>query len=301
MTTLVLSDLIDETLDQLYWELEKPRPTMLGGALAADDTTLTLSISDIVSVTDLLEVDGELMLVTARTDDANPTFTVLRGYSNTTKTTHAQGDVALVNPYWTRSAVTRALQRFFTGVAPVHLTLIRSEMMNTVELAGVGQQLIPLDDDVIRVLEVRYQSPTSGRVVDLPNWCYEANLPTAVSSTGRGLRVGSTVSPSDDLMVTMAVRYQWQGTGESATIDVPDGTEDVPALYAAASLLSGREVSRLELDKLTEPSGEQAARTGSNVGLIRLKWQEVYRRLDEAKRTIAVPRPIVFRRFQRGA
>ena len=301
-TTLTLAQLIDETLDQLYYEIEKPRPLLLGAAIDASQTTLTVaSNAEVATITDLLEAGSELMLITAKTDDANPTFTVLRGYSRTDAVAHAKNDVVLVNPYWTRSAVTRALQRFFTGAAPVWLPLIRAEMMNTVEYAGVGQQLIPLDSDVIRVLEVRYQSPTSGRVVNLPGWRFEDNLPSAVVSSGMGLRVPSTVSPSDDLLVSMSVRYAWSGSGEDATVDVPAGCEDIPALYAAAVLASGREVSRLELDRLTEQSSEQAARTGSNVGLIRLKWQEVYRRLDEARRTISVPRPLVYRRFQRGA
>ena len=301
-TTLTMSDLVDETLDQLYYEIEKPRPLLLADAIDASTTTLTVvANAEITAVTDLFEVGDELMLITGRTDDANPTFTVMRGYSNTTAAAHDAGAVVLVNPYWPRSNVQRALRRFFTGVAPTFLTLMRAEMMNTDELAGVGQQLIPLDEDVIRVLEVRYQSPTSGRIVDVPGWRHEDNLPLAVSSTGKGLRVPSTVSPSDDLLVTMSVRYQWQGTGEAATIDVPSGTEDVPALWAAATLVSGREVSRVELDRLTEQSSDQAARAGYTVGLVRLLWQQVYRRLDEARRTISVPRPLVYRRFQRGA
>jgi len=300
-STLVLRDLIDQTLDELYYELEKPRPTALGVAVDDSQTSLTLVGHELVAVSDLIEVGTELMAVTAKTSDANPTFTVIRGYSSTTPAAHATTDVVLVNPYWTRSLATRALQQFFTGPAPVHLPLIRSEVMNTDQSsAGVSQQLIPLDPDVMRVLSVRYQSPTSGRIVDIPGWRFEDNLPTAVTSSGMGLRVGAAISSTDDLLVAMTCRYAWTGDGEAATIQIPAGAEDIPPMYAAARLLSGREVSRLELDRLVESGGEQGARQGSNIGLVRLRWQEVYRRIDEAKRTITVPRPIVYRRFQRG-
>jgi len=299
-STLVLSDLIDYTLDELYHELEKSRVTQLGAALGAATTTFTLIGYDLVSVTDLLEIGTELMVVTEKSNDANPTFTVIRGYSSTTAVAHTTSEAVLVNPYWTRSLVIRALQQYFTGPAIAHLPLIRSEVMTTVDVNNVSQQLIPLDSDVIRVLSVRYSSPTSARIIDLPGWRFEDNLPTAVSSTGMGLRVGAAVSSSDDLLVAMSARYLFTGTGEAATVDVPAGTEDIPPMYASCRLLSGREVSRLELDRLVESSGEQGARQGSNIGLVRLRWQEVYCRIDEAKRTITVPRPIVFRRFQRG-
>lgn len=299
-TTLVLRDLIDQTLDELYAELEKPRPTTLGADIDATQSTLTLA-GDLAATTDLIEIGTELLAITAKTSDTNPTYSVIRGYSSTTAAVHTATETVLVNPYWTRSMVTRKLQQFFDGPAATHLPLIRAEVMNTAESsAGVGQQLIALDDDVVRVLEVRYQSPTSGRLVDLPSWRHEDNLPTAVSSSGMGLRVGAAVSPTDDLLVSMKVRYAFTGVGEDATVEVPYGGADLPSAYASAWLLSGREISRLELDRLVESSGEQGARQGSNIGLIRLRWQEVYRRIDEAKRLIPTPRPLVYRRFQRG-
>ena len=299
-TTLVLGDLIEMTLDELYSELERPRPTQLGANITSTQTTITLVGFDYVSVTDILEVGNELMTVTAKTSDANPTFTVIRGYSATTAIAHTTTETVLINPHWTRNMVTRAINQFYTGSAPALLPYIRADVMNTASKAGVGQQLIPLAADVIRVLEVRYQSPTSGRIVDLYGWRHEDNLPTAISSSGMGLRISSVVSPTDDLLVTMKARYQWVGVGETATIQVPMGTEDIAPAHAAARLLSGREISRLELDRLIESANDTAVRSGSNLGLIKLRWQEVYRRIDEAKRLLPVPRPLVFRRFQNG-
>ena len=298
--TLTLRQLIDETLETLYRTAERPRPVTLGTAVSSSTIARQIVLTEgapYVSTTDTLEFGSELMLVTTKTEQVNPTFTVLRGYAGTTAVDHVFGEIGFINPYWPRSVVRRHIERFFRNIAPVHVPFVEAFLANTTFMAaGIGSQSIALDEDVIDVLDVRYQSPTTGRIVNVPGWHFEDHLPAAISSSGKALKVPSIVSPTDDLLVTVSRRYFFSGSTEDAAITMPDGISDIPSMWTAAMLASGREVSRLELDKLSDETGEAAARAGANVGLLRLLWTNVYRRIDEARRIDPKPNRLVYNR-----
>lgn len=302
MITRTLGELIDETLDVLYTTGERPKPVVsdriLGPTAQANILSLQLGAEE-VSVTDTLEFGSELLLVTRKTDAPNPELTVLRGYAGTPIGTINISQVGRLNPYWTRHHVGRTVRRFFTSVAQVWLPFIESEIFFTAEAGGIAQQLIALPSYVFRVNEVRYQSPLTGRIINVPGWREERNLPPEVTTSTIGLRVPSFVVPADDLIVSYERRYEWVGSGETASITMPDGIDDIPAQWAAAVLATGREMSRLELDKLSEATTEAAARQGSNINYLRFTWQNVYRRIDEARRTLHKARPLVYRRQQK--
>ena len=86
--SLTRSDLIDEALAILYRSSERPRPVAVGSDALADasDTQLTLAAGDddLVYVTSVLENGQELMLVTGKSTDATPVYTVSRSYAGTT-------------------------------------------------------------------------------------------------------------------------------------------------------------------------------------------------------------------------
>ncbi len=298
-TTQALSELIEDTFSILYRTAERPFQVAVGSdALAADvsDTSLTLATGySAVSATDILENGQELMLVTAKSDDAVPVFTVSRGYANTTVEAAATTDVLLVNPSFARRDVSEWIQRCFKSLMNTHLPAISSAEMNRV----ASKQYIAMPSDTVRVLSVRHVITSTGRIVDVGGWQFEEDLPTSFTATGKALRVPSTIDDDDDLVVTYQAPYAWSDATptEASTITCPLGAEDIPPLWAAAYAVTRREVQRGDLDKIEEWNQDQAMRQGINLRWARELWGEVYRRVDDSRRLQNVPKYRPFRKI----
>ena len=295
-TTLTLSDLIDETLSNLYRGAERPRQITVT-ATALDDagaTTFTCSNPELVPVTTRLETpDGEEMIVTGITDDDTPIVTVSRAFNNTPATSgQPTGTALLIEPRWGRKEIQRWIGRWFSGPGNTFFPSMLSTTMNR----APGLQYVSLPADTIRVLSVRHYSTLTGRIVDVGGWQHEKQLPADVVATGQALRVGSMIWDEDDLIVLTQQPYEWSGDTEDATIDLVVGAGDLPILYAAAYGIARREVTRVELDKVVEWNQEQAARAGINLRLLRDMWGEYYRRVDEARKIQDVPRHRPYRK-----
>lgn len=283
-----LGNLIDETLDVLLRPSEHPRRLALGSNALADlvDDKFTLAAdSDLVNVTDVIEFDSELVLVTAKNADATPVFTCARGYLDTTAATHASGSVGRLNPQFPRSKVERVLRQG-VGVLNTWLPRISSAVFQRIE----DQQYVEVGSDTIEVLEVGFFNEQTGRYTELAGWRFFEDVPDTVVGSTKLVRVPSSVTDDQDLVVKRVTPYSWSGTGELASVSVPLTADDLLPLYAAARLASGREVSRLELDKVEEWNREAAIRQGVNLRQVREMWTDFYRRLDECRRIQNVPR-----------
>lgn len=299
-TTLTLGALIEETLTILYRETERPKPAVLGTTINSSATTFTLTAGgNSVAVTTVLQFGLELMLVTNKSNDANPTYTVSRGYAGTSPISHTVGEVGEISPYWTRNRVRQVLLHAFTGPMNRHLPFIESVVDSLDLVSSTYKRFISVPANVMDVKSVRYMHPTSGRIVDVAGWRLEQDLPTSVVSTTKAIRVSSHIGSADQLIITYQVPYTWSATPpvDASTISVPLGSEDIAPLYVAAYLSLGRELSRLELDKVEEWNNEAAIRNGYNLGVIRQLWTTFYNRVDEARRLHPVPRNRVYRRW----
>lgn len=293
-TSVSLDDLVNETLAELYAVTEFPRSVTVGATAleTVQATTLTLGDgADTVGVSDVLEAaGGELMLVTAKSDAAVPVFTVARGYMGTPRETVATGGTLLLNPTHPRTRIVRALERAFDGPLTAHLPLIVSEVLQQPD----DMVYVPLPEECLRVFEVRYMDPGAGRIIDIDGWVFEDHVPVSVVPSGKALRVPTFVSPDDDLWVTFHSTYEWV----NGTVRVPVGARDLPVLFAVAYLVSGREVSRTELDRVEEWNQEQAVRQGISIRITRELWGNFYRRLDEARRVNPTPKNRVYRKWR---
>lgn len=277
-------ELIDEALDVLYRSVERPGIVVVGSddLASSSDTQLTLSYgADDVSVTDLLEINQELMLVTAKSDDATPVFTVQRGWLSTpVESSVATGSSLKVNPTWLRRDVSRHVTRALTGPIQTYLPNVVTSEYTIADDSFV----VELPAETLRVIEVKQfvhntMSPVEG-------WVYDDNLPASVSSTGKALLFQRTYpSPYDDIIVVSHEDYEWSGSGEAATVTLEDGTENLPSTYAVCRLITGREVSRSDLDKLEEwPQEQTSVRSGTSLRVVQSMWQDFYRQIDEARR-----------------
>lgn len=295
---MTLDQIIEDTLSNLYRTTERPFVTYIGTTGLTNETTQQCTLSDPAAVHRgmVLEIGYELVLVTDKSDDADPVFTLSRGYAGSTaESGHETLTPVLVDPAWPRSELARWVQRFFQTFMNTWLPSITSEVMQRVP----GMQYIDMPADTIRVLSVRHISNITGRIVDIGTWQFEEDLPDEIAPTGKLLRISAGIYDADELIVTYQVPYSWTGTGGAATIQVPLGSEDLPSLWCSAYGLARREVSRSELDKVEEWNQEQAIRQGVNLRLVREMWGEFYRRLDEARRVQYVPKTRPYRKMAR--
>lgn len=291
-TTVSLGSLVDSAL----YEIEHPAERGVALVMSASDflenatdTQFKLQAGTL-KVNDLAEFGSELVLVTAKTADVTPIYTVHRGYYNTTAVAHAAGTTGHSNPQFPRRRAAEFVNRALTRMEALGVALITSETMTRV--AGLRQVVLPAD--VRQVLQVLYVNPTTGRVMELDGWMEHDNVPASVSATGKVLSLPWYVMDADDLQVVYSEPYSWTGDfpDESATVVLPSAAVDIPSTYAAAMLISGREVSRMQLDRVEEWAQTEPLRGNGGGALVRAKWQEFYRLLDEARRVVALETPL---------
>jgi hypothetical protein len=295
--TVSLEALVDKALYELQGPAEQGLLVSLTSEALADaaDTEFTLTGDIGANVSDLIEFGSELVLVTDKSEDATPVYTVSRGYYGTTAVAHSQGTVGVVNPQYPRIRVAEGVRRSLARLEALGLPLLMSGTFTRT----TNLQYVEMPAETRDVLHVGYFEPTTGRFWDIPGWRFYDNVPTGKVSTGKIVRLPRFVYNADQLEVTYKVPYRWSNhpsaPTESATVDLPEGAEDLPAIYAAAWLVTAREVSRADLAKAEEWNHAEPMRGGVSTGLIRLKWQDFYRTLDEAKRLQPAPvhRPYV--------
>lgn len=301
--TLTVSDLIEDTLEKLYRTGERPRVvTMQGGSVLSDSGQTQFTVAaqdqDLLNVTDVVEFGQELVLITAKSADATPVFTCIRGYSNTTPGAYPTGTVGLKNPQWGRRQVRRSLDRYFDRAGNLWLPFITSGVFNPT----TDKYYVELPSTTMRVLEVTYMHPTTGRLVYIDNWNFFERVPTGVVTSTKVLRTPSVVDSTDDLMVTYQESYSYTSTDvdddEADTVEVPVGSQDLASQYACAYLLAGRELSRSEVDHVEEWNQEQVQRAGVNLRLLRDLWGQFYRAVDESRRLHHVPRHRPYRKIR---
>lgn len=289
LTPVTLGTFIDRALLELRSPSEVGHRVVLAGSISASDTELTLADASAVQTSDRLEFGSELLLVTAKTSDPIPVLTVARGYFGSPAATHAAGDLGETNPTYPRIRVAEAIRRSFARLEALGLPLIQSDTFNR----ETDLRYVILPAETREVLRVSYIG-TNGKWLDLDRWEHVQNVPTGKVASGQMLAVPRIVMDDDDLEVVYRTPYRWSSypvaAGETDTMSMQEGTEDLPAVYAAAWLVGAREISRQELDVATEWNQGEPSRGGVSMSLLRLKWQDFYRALDEASRLVPLPR-----------
>lgn len=291
--SVTLGALIDKALLELQSPVGGGRQVVMSGTIltGTDSTQFTLGAGAVVSPSDVIQFSDELVLVTAVEAGV---VTVSRGYYGTLKQVYQEGQIGYVNPTWPRKRIAEGVKRSFARLESLGVPLIRSATFARV----AGMQYITMPAETRDVLHVGYLD-ASGRFWDIPSWRYFQDMPTSKIATGKIVRLPSYVADTDELEITYRVPYRWanhpaEPFGDT-TIEVPEGAEDLPAAYAAAWCLSAREISRTELDVAEEWNRGEPQRGGVSLSVVRAKWQEFYRALDEARRLnpIQTHRPYV--------
>lgn len=300
VSTVTLADLIEETLDLLHRVGERPKRIVMGAndLTSAVDTTLTLTDGSTPTQTQmLLEFGDELMLVTAKSSDTVPVFTVARGYLGPAASSAIpNGTVGNLNPAYPRYQVRRAVERCIKALeSPKGLPNITSGVFTR----DTDKQYIEMPATTVDVFEVGHLNVITGRFDVISGWRFFEDMPVSQIATGKILRLPSVVSDADELVVKYQAPYAWSDSTEAATIDLPLGGEDLPALFAVSRIVTGREISRGEIDKVEEWNHEAAVRGGVNLRQIQALWADYYRRLDEVRSSQNVPKNRPYRKIAR--
>lgn len=286
--SVTLGTLIDSALDELQSPTEQGKLVVLGSSIVAAATTFTLSFGS-ASIGDLIEIAAEVMLVTNKSNDANPIYTVHRAYARTTAVSHASGAVGYLNPQWNRQRVANAVKKAFPRLEALGVPLLKSAVFTTAAAEEhTWRRVLPLPAETREVWSVRND------LAEIEGWEYIEDLPTASYSTGKVVKLPRDIATTDDFNVTYRVPYRWSTYPsepvEASLIDLPEEAVGLPAAYAVAWLVSAREISRQELDRAMEWNTNEPARGGVSLRLVQQKWQDFYRQLDEVRR-VDTPQP----------
>lgn len=282
--TVTLGGLIDRTLEEVQSAAELGRTAVRVEALGPTDTTCTFVDGSYVNRSDILEFDSELVLVTDKTADPTPVFTLSRGYYGTTAAAHNSNQVGTLNPQWNRKRVAGAVRRAFPRLEAYGVVVVETEKVVAIdEVGGNGfRTVLPVPENCRTVLSVR------DSLVELERWEFLDDMPTVDYPTGKVIRLPWRARLADEFAVTYRIPYRWSThpsePDEDSTIVVPEGAEDLPASYAAAWLVGAREVSRSEIDRVGEWQGGEPMRGGVSGGVLRAMWQRFYQSLDEVRR-----------------
>ena len=302
-TEVTMQQLIDRVLARLVTPREFPLQVQVGAThLTASTSSTSLALVDATEVmpTDVLEFGQELVLVTAK-DDATDLLTVARGYMGTTPDVALPGAVGYKSPRWPRHHVAQAVKDAMSG----GLVPVVPELETIVSSVLSGGSLVPVDADTLDVVAVKVMDDQN-RLIDLSRWDFMDHLPTAYFPTGKAVQVNSGPDDDDLFWVTLFRPYRWYDSDgdettspdETATTNPPNAGEDLPVLWAAATLATGRELSRGELDQVEEWNEQQAQQQGINIRLVRELWSEFYRRVDEVRKTYPVKRHRPYRKMR---
>lgn len=293
--TKTLDALIDQTIYDLMAPGEQGLRVVPAADIGASDTTFSLVDASGVNPTDVIEFGNELMLISAKSSDATPVFTASRGYYGTTPAAHtAASTVGHVNPQHPRIRIAEAIKRSLTRLHALGLPLVKS----VTDSRETDLSYIALDDDVLEVYRVLYWG-TNGRLIELDGWEFYESLPSAKFTNGKALNLPLYVANADELEIVYRAPYRWSthpsAPAGDSTIELPEGAEDLPSLYAAAWLMSSVEMSRADLNRSEEWGRTEQFERGQSSALVRAKWQEFYRALDEARRVNVIPTPIHYK------
>jgi hypothetical protein len=288
LTTVTLGQLVDGALEGVQAPPEVGRLVVRTAALGEGDGGFQLVDASIVAVTDIIEFADELMFVTAKSDDsATATLTVIRGYYGTTPRTHAANEVGVLNPRWARKRVASLINESFTHLESGGVQIVVTDPMIVpyVDPYDNWTTLLPVPEGARRVWNVR------AGIHEIAQWHPVGDLPEGDYPDTRVIRLPRHMRLYDGpYSIVYQMPYRWSDTPavETSTVEIPEGAEFLPALYAAWKLTGDREVSRSQVDRSEEWT---AGQRDTGPALVRLKREEFYGALLAAKSALAASMP----------
>lgn len=236
-------------IERTRWHLQTGQyeaQNVLGAGIDSDDTTLTFTYDlGPLQAGAVISIGLELMRVWEVTTGSK-TAVVQRGYAGSTAAAHTTSELATVNPRFSDFHILQALNDDLASLSGHGLYRVR-----TVTFTDDGSaRTYNLADDVIDVLDVRYDADTSANQWPLlDNWQVLHNLPALEFASGKALRLDASGASNRDVLVRYKAPF---GSLSALTDDVEAVTglheeaHDLPPLGAAVVLASAREIRRTD-------------------------------------------------------
>jgi hypothetical protein len=189
---------------------------------------------------------------------ATPNATVQRAWNGSVGATHAAGTIVSVNPLFSAWRIVAELNNELTSLSSDAVGIYR---VKTVTVTATVASSYDLAADVLSVLDVQWNE--YGPSKDWPRlrrWDLLYNQDTAVFPSGTALQLYTPPPPGRTLRVTYSAPFSALVTvtdDVQSVTGLPASCNDIPAIGAAARLLSARESRRSQLD--AQPEARQAA------------------------------------------
>lgn len=203
----------------------------------------------------VLGIDLEEVFVWASTGSvADP---IQRGWNGSTGAIHVIGSFVEVNPQFSAWRIFNEVNAELNSLSP------QVYQIKTVTITATSDSAYDLAGDVVAVLRVQTNDYSGNDWPELRRWSFFANQTTA---SGKALSLYEMPAPGRTIRVTYAAPL---GTlsGLSDNVEtvtgIPASAVDIPAIGAAARLLSSREASRSQLDMQPEPRQAQDVPPGT--------------------------------------
>lgn len=226
----------------------RPEYNRLNGAMTNVATTGTLEFAmGSINSGAVLGIDLEEMYVWSI---ASLVATVQRGWNGSTAAAHNDDSVVEVNPLFSSWRIFNELNAELSSLSP------QVYQVKTVSATATADSSYNLATDVLDILTVQYNDYTGADWPVLTRWALLTNQDTSVFASGKALRLYEMPAPGRTIRVTYAAPLSTLAT-ITDTVEtvsgIPAGAVDIPAIGAAARLLSSREARRSQVDAQPEP------------------------------------------------
>lgn len=258
-----------ELIDDTYAHLMTGQPDRLNTLSSnIDNSTQSVSLAQPVRGVDSgsrITIGLEVMHVLSV---ASSTLTVIRGVDGSTPASHTSGDIIRINPQFTPYIVGKRINQSFNSLTTSGLFQAKSiDFTFTPTQRGYD---LPASD-LIDIITVRYDRPGPEQewpVIPRPYWRLDQAADTGDFASGNQLVLLTGGFPGHTVRVTYKAPYS-QLTDLTDDVASVSGlhaeAHDIPPMWAAVRLLSGRDIKRTFLNRQPEPRRQEEVPPGAAI------------------------------------
>lgn len=265
----------------------------LASSPSSSSTTITITTTRLYSAGTKIEIDDEVMLLTA--DLSGSTATVVRGHQGTTAAAHTSGATIRINPRYgqanIKEAVNTVLGNWITFYAP---QLVWDS--STSGSFNSSRDIYPVDADAVGVSRVCYKESGRYNLIDVDHGPLET-YPVAIASTGKGVRISQ--APPTGYTVYVLFEQAWQPLetdGATVPSDFPVMMDALIVEGAVLYLMGWRMTPKYRLDEtIFAREQSEAVPTNFNVQaleIMRRNWVATMHRMMNMRAQPSRPKKV---------
>lgn len=212
------------------------------GGLTTTDTQITITEDYRVGEGSVLEIEGELCLVTDW-DSTNKIADVVRGWMGTTPTSHAKDTIIIVSPRIYRFMILDLINNCLVDMYP-RLFQVGSQSLSY-SSSSIGYEL-DADADMILSVVARVNA-TSGEWRRVNDWEKVTDLDTGVFTSGQAIMIRESQAFGAPIRVTYTkpfARLTAESQDLEAVAGLADYMVDLPFYFAMSRLMANEEAER---------------------------------------------------------